>query len=164
MVQAPAAQAIDAGNSFQPLVRPWCLILMRCANIARSAVSAVTLVHAFMQAPIVSAVTAVLTEQQQALAQAQEPAPPLRTATSATPAEGRRRVFFDMSVDGEPSGRIVVELYDDVPVGAARFADLAQGKQGVGYRRTKFDAINEVRGRCPFPVQPGYMHATASGP
>ena len=29
LVQAPAAQAIDAGTSFQPLVRSWCLILMR---------------------------------------------------------------------------------------------------------------------------------------
>jgi hypothetical protein len=168
LVQAPAAQAIDAGYSFQPLVRAWSMIMVQCRPVVRkhlrSAASTFILVHAFMQAPIVSAVTAVLTEQQQALAQAQEPAPPLRTATSATPAEGHRRVFFDMLVDGEPSGRIVVELYDDVPVGAARFADLAQGKQGVGYRRTKFDAINEVRTWCTFSVQAGYMHAMALAP
>lgn len=50
-------------------------------------------------------------------------------------------------MEPQEKGRIVVQLYDDVPVGAARFADLAQGKQGVGFRRTKFDAINEVR--CP---------------
>lgn len=53
-------------------------------------------------------------------------------------------MFFDVAVDGEERGRIVVELLNDVPVGAARFADLAQGRQGVGFRRTKFDAINEV--------------------
>lgn len=39
----------------------------------------------------------------------------------------------------------MVALYDDAPVGAARFADLARGLQGVGFRRTKFDAINQAR-------------------
>lgn len=45
----------------------------------------------------------------------------------------------------QATGRIVVELYEDVPTGAARFADLAKGIQGVGFRRTKFDTVNEVR-------------------
>lgn len=53
------------------------------------------------------------------------------------------QVFFDITVDSEKKGRIVVQLYDDVPVGAARFADLTKGIQGVGFRRTKFDAINQ---------------------
>lgn len=47
----------------------------------------------------------------------------------------------------QAKGRIVVQLYDDVPIGATRFADLARGIQGVGFRRTKFDAVNEVRQR-----------------
>lgn len=29
-----------------------------------------------------------------------------------------------------------VQLYGDVPTGAARFADLAKGIQGVGYKRS----------------------------
>ena len=52
-------------------------------------------------------------------------------------------------------GRVVVQLYDDVPVGAARFADLAQGKQGVGFRRTKFDAVNQVGSHTTTPVPNG---------
>lgn len=97
-----------------------------------------------VQVPIVSGIVSALSEQQQALSGAVSQAPPVATATAAVAAEGGRRVYFDMSVDGEQTGRIVVQLYDDVPVGAARFADLAQGRQGVGFRRTKFDAINEV--------------------
>jgi hypothetical protein len=114
--------------------------------------------HLLMQVPILSGLSAMLSEQQQqALPGAVSSAPPTVTAAAATPAEGRRRVFFDVSVDGEQSGRIVVQLYDDVPVGAARFADLAQGKQGVGFRRTKFDAINEVR--KPFSCAAANRHA-----
>lgn len=45
----------------------------------------------------------------------------------------------------QSKGRITVALYDDVPVGSARFADLARGIQGVGFRRTKFDSVNQAR-------------------
>lgn len=41
-------------------------------------------------------------------------------------------------------GRIVVALLDDVKVGAQRFADLAEEKEGVGYRLSKFDGIFSV--------------------
>jgi len=60
-------------------------------------------------------------------------------------AVGSRQVYFDVTVDGQSKGRITVALYDDVPVGSARFADLARGIQGVGFRRTKFDSVNQAR-------------------
>lgn len=37
-----------------------------------------------------------------------------------------------------------IQLYGDVPTGSERFADLAQGKEGVGYRRSKIDFVNPV--------------------
>ena len=55
------------------------------------------------------------------------------------------QVFLDIEIDKNPAGRVVVELYDDVPIGSQRFADLAVGKDGVGYRLSKFDAITQVR-------------------
>jgi peptidyl-prolyl cis-trans isomerase B (cyclophilin B) len=56
------------------------------------------------------------------------------------------QVFLDVKVEGENLGRIVVQLLDDAAVGSQRFADLAQGKQGVGYRLSKFDGIFSVSG------------------
>eukprot|EP00882_Tetradesmus_deserticola_P027610 GHRQ01030641.1.p1 GENE.GHRQ01030641.1~~GHRQ01030641.1.p1 ORF type:complete len:119 (+),score=19.26 GHRQ01030641.1:150-506(+) len=56
------------------------------------------------------------------------------------------QVFFDIKVEGENLGRIVVELVDDAAVGTQRFADLAQEKQGVGYRLSKIDGIFSVSG------------------
>jgi peptidyl-prolyl cis-trans isomerase B (cyclophilin B) len=53
-------------------------------------------------------------------------------------------VFLDVKVEGEKLGRIVIELLDDAAVGGQRFADLALGKQGVGYRLSKFDGIFSV--------------------
>ena len=38
-----------------------------------------------------------------------------------------------------------IQLYGDVPVGSARFADLARGVEGVGYRRSKIDFVSPVR-------------------
>ena len=38
-----------------------------------------------------------------------------------------------------------IQLYGDVPVGSARFADLVRGVQGVGYRRSKIDFVSPVR-------------------
>lgn len=66
-------------------------------------------------------------------------------------AGGSRRVFLDVRIDGEPAGRIEIELLPDAaPVGARRFADLAEEKGGVGYRLAKWDGIFVDQGylRC----------------
>jgi peptidyl-prolyl cis-trans isomerase B (cyclophilin B) len=57
-------------------------------------------------------------------------------------------VFLDVKVEGEKLGRIVIELVDDAAVGGQRFADLALGKEGVGYRLSKFDGIFSVSLQC----------------
>ncbi len=55
------------------------------------------------------------------------------------------QVYLDINVDREPRGRITVELFPDVPVGAARFADLARGVGGVGYSlAAKIDGVAPV--------------------
>lgn len=56
-----------------------------------------------------------------------------------------RKVYFDITVDGVSKGRVVIGLYGlDTPVGAQRFADLSKNIQGVGYRRSYFDKIEEA--------------------
>eukprot|EP00250_Pteridium_aquilinum_P016125 c22956_g1_i1 orf=61-1110(+) len=52
------------------------------------------------------------------------------------------KVFFDIAIDREPVGRIVIGLFnEDVPVGAKRFAEIAVGSRGVSYRKKEFDKI-----------------------
>lgn len=58
--------------------------------------------------------------------------------------EKQQQVYFDVSVDGEPKGRLVIQLSGDAPVGTKRFAQLSQGLNGVGYRLSKFDGIAQV--------------------
>mmetsp|Transcript_39097 Transcript_39097/g.99040 ORF Transcript_39097/g.99040 Transcript_39097/m.99040 type:complete len:318 (-) Transcript_39097:587-1540(-) len=67
----------------------------------------------------------------------------LESAAGAA-AGGNTKVFFDFTVDGKPAGKVVVEVYGDVAVGGQRFMDLAKGKQGVGYRRSKVDALEQA--------------------
>lgn len=56
------------------------------------------------------------------------------------------QVYLDINVDREPRGRITVELFPDVPVGAQRFVDLARGVDGVGYSlAAKIDGVSPVR-------------------
>ncbi len=55
-----------------------------------------------------------------------------------------QQVYLDLSVDGEPRGRLVIKLTGDAPVGTRRFAQLSQGLNGVGYRLSKFDGIAQV--------------------
>lgn len=55
------------------------------------------------------------------------------------------QVFFDVNVDGERKGRIVVQLFDDVPIGSRRFQDLAEGHEGISYQLSKFSTIAPVR-------------------
>lgn len=37
-----------------------------------------------------------------------------------------------------------MELFPDVQLGSARFLDLAVGKEGVGYRRSRINFIQDV--------------------
>lgn len=64
-------------------------------------------------------------------------------ATSRQTAK-QQQVYFDVSVDGEHKGRLVIQLSGDAPVGTQRFVQLSQGLNGVGYRLSKFDGIAQV--------------------
>ncbi|MFF6772117.1 peptidylprolyl isomerase [Streptomyces sp. NPDC012637] len=51
-------------------------------------------------------------------------------------------VFFDITINGEPAGRIVFELFDDVvPKTARNFRELATGQNGFGYAGSPFHRV-----------------------
>jgi peptidylprolyl isomerase len=51
-------------------------------------------------------------------------------------------VYFDISVDDQPAGRIVFRLFDDVvPETARNFRELATGEHGFGYAGSGFHRI-----------------------
>ncbi|KIY64853.1 hypothetical protein CYLTODRAFT_412995 [Cylindrobasidium torrendii FP15055 ss-10] len=51
-------------------------------------------------------------------------------------------VFFDISIDSRPAGRMVFRLYDDVtPKTAQNFRELATGQHGFGYEGSGFHRI-----------------------
>lgn len=51
-------------------------------------------------------------------------------------------VFFDITINDEPAGRIVFNLYDKVvPKTARNFRELATGQNGFGYEGSSFHRI-----------------------
>ncbi|MGW7361375.1 peptidylprolyl isomerase [Streptomyces sp. NPDC054802] len=51
-------------------------------------------------------------------------------------------VFFDITINDEPAGRIVFALFDDVvPKTAKNFRELATGEHGFGYEGSSFHRI-----------------------
>ncbi|GAA3377903.1 peptidylprolyl isomerase [Streptomyces sannanensis] len=51
-------------------------------------------------------------------------------------------VYFDITINDEPAGRIVFKLFDDVvPKTAKNFRELATGEHGFGYAGSKFHRV-----------------------
>ena len=55
------------------------------------------------------------------------------------------QAFFDINVDGQSAGRIVVSLFNDVPIGSQRFMDIADGQDGISYQLSKVAEVGPVR-------------------
>nr|AHC00615.1 cyclophilin [Ganoderma lucidum] len=51
-------------------------------------------------------------------------------------------VFFDITINDQPAGRIIFRLFDDVvPKTARNFRELATGQHGFGYKGSSFHRI-----------------------
>merc|ERR1712036_9584 len=68
--------------------------------------------------------------------------PTLRNISPTVRTMATTRVFFDMTADGAPVGKIIMELRNDiVPKTAENFRALCTGEKGFGYRGSTFHRV-----------------------
>lgn len=120
-----SAPAFTAATAPVPVRRPRSLVVRAVANAPHQA------------DPSDSSSRRALLAAAAALAAA-----PLAAAPPAAAAPAPR-VFFDFLVDGKPFGRVVIAADGASPLATRRFLDLTEGREGVGYRRTRVELLQD---------------------
>ncbi|KAM1323000.1 hypothetical protein PS2_015481 [Malus domestica] len=136
----PQLQGVSTSSSF-PSIKQCCKLSRRELAIRSNSLLLLLLGSQSVEGLLPSKARAENLEDTNNNEQAAETSNPSASATCIDRSP-TKRAFLDISIDGEPVGRIIIGLHeDDAPVGAARFGSLVSGAAGTSYRRKEFVKI-----------------------